>query len=189
MIRLSKPFWVIFSIIVLGTGSCSQKITSFSNQNSPTASLELLPWIEEHGRFYTKDVARAQKEIPFTIILPKYIPSKSNDKLLPELNGPLMGYQKDNEVQIEILYVYINDKDNEVPAHIKILESNYPSLPPDPKLNPGVNVIEMRGKSVFKEGNASDSTFWFHQNKIWYVMIFRNIPDNEALKVIKSMIE
>lgn len=60
-------------------------------------------WERLHdGKFITNDIERAQKEIPFKIICPTYLPN--NLETPPRLVGPLTGITPNNEVGIEITY-------------------------------------------------------------------------------------
>lgn len=149
---------------------------------------EKLPWEESFGRFYTKDITRAQKEIPFQILLPTYIPNGQKNSIIPQLTGPLRQYQYDGKVEINILYLV--KLDNGVVGTISINESNYPVLPGDPSINPGLESIEINEKVVIREGNPPDTIYYyFTQNNIYFVTIFYDFPSAEALKVIESMIK
>ena len=152
---------------------------------------EPLPWAESYGRFYTRDLARAQEEIPFPIVLPSYVPDNQKDAPLPGIDGPLRGYQHNNEVQVKIYYsVYFG---GEVPGTILISEYNYPVVSLDPKLNPGYEPIEIHGKQLIKrEGNyvpGPGVIFYFNHENIYYVVRIYNLPIDEALKVVESMID
>ena len=150
-----------------------------------------LPWEEYHGQFNTLDLARAQEEIPFPIVLPSYIPDKRQNPPPPNIRGPLGEFQYNDKVQIEVYYSV--DFGGETYVTILIEESNYPVLPPDPKLNPGFEVMEIRGKEIItKEGNFSPGpgvVFFFSQDQIYFVVHIYNLPTEEATKVVDSMLE
>jgi hypothetical protein len=150
-----------------------------------------LPWEEFNGQFYTRDLVRAQAEIPFTIVLPSYVPDERTDAPPPGITGPLTEYQYDDRVKVEILYLV--DLGNEILGTIEIEEANYPVLPGDPELNPDLERIELCGKEVIKtEGNFSQGLgviFFFSRDNIYFVAGVYDFPAEEAIKIVESMIE
>jgi hypothetical protein len=152
---------------------------------------EALPWEVSGGRFYTLDLARAQEEIPFPIVLPSYVPDKRTDAPLPDITGPLKEYQTDDKVKVEILYIV--DLGSEIHGIIQIEEVNYTLIPGDPELNPDLEPIEICGKEVIKtEGNYSQGPgvkFYFNQDNIYFVVGVYNFTDEEAVKIVGSILE
>ena len=136
-------------------------------------------------------MARAQKEIPFPIVLPSYVPDERTDAPPPDITGPLREYHYDDKVKVDILYIV--DLGSEIPGIIEISESNYPVLPGDPELNPDLEPIEICGKKVIKtEGNYSQGLgviFYFNQNEIYFVAGVYNFTAGEAVKVVESILE
>ena len=60
-------------------------------------------WIEYEGQFATKDFKKAQDEIPFTIIMPTYLPYSQQDESIADIQGPLKEYQGDEiETKVKI---------------------------------------------------------------------------------------
>ena len=147
--------------------------------------------MEGQGQFCTNDLARAQAEIPFTILLPTYIPDERQDALLPQIEGPLRTSDDDNEVEVIVRYaVYL---DSDITGHIFIRERNSTLLPPDPELNPDYEYLDIRGKRLVKtEGNfplGSGIIFYFSHDNIYFVVETYNLSAEEALKVVESMID
>ena len=183
---------LICFIIALSAGGCRQTPPSPASPtpNPSVAPPKSLPWAEMYGRFYTRDLARAQEEIPFRIILPSYVPDKRKDAPPPGIDGPLRGYQYDDEVEIHVLYHV--DLGGEVLGTIQISESNYPVLPGDPKLNPKYEAIEIRDKRLIKtEGNFSLGPgffFFFDDSSIYFVVELYYFSYEEAIKIVESMI-
>jgi len=78
MAKLRRAIWLTFlSAIIVGVGC-----------GSPTEPEPLL-WVEEGGLFYIRDLARAQEEIPFLIVVPSHLPSEGEDVKIPAIRGPL----------------------------------------------------------------------------------------------------
>lgn len=174
MKKIIVPILSVILTCLIATSGCADKTR--------------LPWEESYGRFYTKDIARAQKEIPFPILLPTYVPNEQKGSSLPQVTGPLRAYQYDGEIEINILYLV--NLDSGVVGTIDINESNYPVLPGDPKINPGLESMEINGEIVIREGNPPDSIYYyFNQNSVYFVVIFYDFPSDEALKVIESMVK
>ncbi len=169
----------LVGVIILGEAGCAK---------TPP---EPLPWEEDHGRFYTLDLARAQEEIPFPIVLPDYVPDRRKDAPPPTITGPLRGYQYDDKVKIRVMYGV--DLGGKVFGMIEISESDYPILPPDPDLNPGYETVDIRGKRVLKrEGDWAPGTkvvFYFNHEGIYYIVDVYDFPAEEAVKIVESMIE
>ena len=153
---------------------------------------ESLPWAEANGLFYTRDLTRAQEEIPFTIVLPSYVPDLRTDPPPPIIVGPLKEYQDSDSVQIDIVYGV--DLGNELLGAIYIIESSSPITPPDPAFNPQYEIIEIGGKSVTKWESPPESArykiaFVFSHGNIYFSVEFDYFPSkDEAIKVIESMI-
>jgi hypothetical protein len=181
-VLLGKILLVLFSVATLPYAGCS-------NQTSPTQ--EPLYWHEDHGSFYTNDLAKAQEEVPFPIVLPRYIPHEPKDAAPRVIMGPLSESRPDDRVEIKISYSV--DLGTEVLGIITIFESNYPVLPGDPELNPQNEYVEIGGKKLVKtEGNFSlgpGVVFFFEQDSIYYVVELYNFTYSEAVKVIESIIQ
>jgi hypothetical protein len=183
---------ILCSAIILSVCGCSQ---SYSNNITNTHVFTSdepthLPWEEYLGYFYTLDIVRAQKEIPFSIIIPTYIPDKREITLYPNIKGPLSTIQNNNQVTIEILYNIDYGDDN--PSMIHIFEMNFPVLPADPEVDPRYSNIDISGKNIiWTEGISSgDTVFYFHFNheNIYYEVGLYALPYDEAIKIVESMI-
>ena len=107
-----------------------------------------LAWEEFQGRFYTTDLDRAQEEIPFTILLPTYLPDNEQKTILPSIDGPLAQFQSDNEIEVNVKYGF--DLGYDWPGIILITESDFPSSLGDPELDPELERVEIEGISVVK---------------------------------------
>jgi hypothetical protein len=180
---------LIFAVTFLYQGCyAGTGIDTASLLAPPSSANEALYWAEVQGRFYTKNLTRAQEEIPFPMVIPGYLPGKRNDTLLPDIAGPLKEYQHDHEVRIHILYVI--DLGNEARGTIEIEESNFPVIPPDPRLDPGVEHVQIAGETVVKVSDNPESLqFFFNQNGIYFIVESHNLTDEEVLKIVESMIQ
>lgn len=180
---------LIFAVAFLYQGCyAGTGIDSASLLAPPSSANEVLYWAEVQGRFYTKNLTRAQEEIPFSIAIPGYLPGKPKNTLLPDIAGPLKEYQQDPEVRIHILYVI--DLGNEARGTIEIEESNFPVIPPDPKLNSIVEHVRIAGETVVKVSDNPESLqFFFNRNGIYIFVESHNLADEEVLKVVESMIQ
>ena len=147
------------------------------------------------GYFYTNILERAQEQIPFTIVLPTYLP-ENIDKLNVEINSLLKSVTQKDVVEVFVDYVPKKAGDK---GSIDIYEWNYPHRPPDPKIDPHAKAIEIAGLTVVEsvsydivagslEGIPADIFEW-NQNTIFYRVKLYNYPSAECLKVIESMID
>jgi len=149
----------------------------------------LLPkiWIEHKVKYHlTKDLDRAQGEIPFNILLPDYIPYKGSQVPVPSIRGPLREYQSSGEIVVDILYILDPTQKNS--GLIKITESEHPIDPADSE-----NTIEINGKSVVQwSGNFSLGPgffFFFEDSGIYSVVELYYISYDESIKIVESMIK
>jgi len=152
-------------------------------------------WIEDRGVFFTNDIARAQTEIPFRIVLPSYFPAGSGG--LWRIVGPLKSSQAQLEKGIEIGATYIFGTDRTNSWSIRVTEWDYPVTSGDPKLNPGLEVTELHGTVVTfttKEHVPWGPWYYsFSKNRVWFEVVFNVNPDievpfEEQLKVVESML-
>jgi len=146
-------------------------------------------------KFRTHNVESAQKVIPFTIILPNYLPS--NLRQYPLITGPLRGACPENQVE-----VYIEFRSDRIQdGLIEIYECNYPFELLDPALNPDIKNVEIGGVEVReRETNqgffGSEGTFsiagyayGWNQRCIYFIVEINGYDHDEAIKVVESMIE
>lgn len=174
---------IILSIVI----SIAIAFASCVSKTSPN-STKTLPWEVTGERFDTLDLARAQAETPFPIILPDYVPDVRNDPPPPQITGLLKTYQETGEVEIEVFYLV--DLGNEAKGVIQIWEHNYPVTAGDPKLNPELEPIEIKGKTVITEGDfGSGFRFYYSSEGIYFIVEVDNISAEESMKVIESMIK
>jgi len=180
MKRHVKMLLVIFLAIAT---LCSIASCSPTQSNSTSKPLS---WIEHDGFFETKDLDRAQGEIPFNILLPDYIPYKGSQVPVPSIRGPLREYQSSGEIVVDILYILDPTQKNS--GLIKITESEHPIDPADSE-----NTIEINGKSVVQwSGNFSLGPgffFFFEDSGIYSVVELYYISYDESIKIVESMIK
>ena len=147
-------------------------------------------WEENENRFNTNDLARAQKEIPFTIILPTYFPEDSRKKI-PDIEGPLSQFQQDDKIEVRIMYdLYPGDN---LSGIIIIDETNYASSLGDPELNPELERKIIEGISVVKTKDdwspGRDAYYSFNSKDIYYNVETHGITNEESFKIVESMIK
>jgi hypothetical protein len=141
-------------------------------------------WSEYDGRYSTNNVERAQHHIPFTILLPTYIPQKGELVPAPVIDGPL-DYSKATEKEINIKYVIWPT------SYIMINESNcYQYGFGDDKDN---ETIEINGKQIIKSkeksSQISDHFFSYNSVNIHLKVYFHDITAEDALMVVESLIK
>ncbi len=154
-------------------------------------------------KFRTYNLESAQKVVPFTLIVPTYLPSNLPEN--PLITGPLRGdCSENNEIKVDILYRsdIIQDSSNRTHVDfIRIYECNYPFDIGDPALNPDIEVIEIDGVEVEETGHdqgffgpegaftfASYAYSWNYRG-IYFVVEMNGYDHNEAVKVVESMIQ
>ncbi len=91
---------IIATILLYGCNSQVNPDNGPPSISPPSTSNQTLFWKELQGRFYTKDLARAQKEIPFPILLPTYLPDNEYDIYLPDIDGPLKRFHSGDRIRV-----------------------------------------------------------------------------------------
>ncbi len=143
-------------------------------------------WVVRDGRFHTKNLARAQQEIPFEIVLPSYVPGTAP----PEISGPLR--QKGSGYRVDVKIDYVLEPGKDKPARLYIFESNFPLSGQDQVSNAGTKNVVIEGVSVVaREGSQPEPwiNFYFQHRDIYHVLGLYNLPYHEAEKVAASMLK
>jgi hypothetical protein len=136
-----------------------------------------IKWVGVESIFFTNDLTRAQEYIPFTIIVPTYVPNTI--KQLPMINGPLKCL---SNARNEIYIVYAVAPR----GWIRITEGKYSSNTSQKKAV-GDEIVEIAGKPVMKDGNGS--VFTYSSENLSFSISYDNIPGDEAYKVVESMMK
>lgn len=180
---------ILFFIFILA--GCSINPENSVTSSDPDESSNSLYWATENGIFYTKDLARAQQEIPYKIILPDYFPGVQG-VLLPNIKGPLRGNTIHGGKEVEIYYTpKPNDDDSPL---IRIFETDQDFSLGDPQLDPTLEKITIQNMQVLKRkgedfGIGQSNNFSFNANGVYFVVEIYGYPENEAIKIIESMIK
>ncbi|MFC2007556.1 hypothetical protein ACFLVB_03040 [Chloroflexota bacterium] len=189
-IKLQGKYLVFALLVTIFLYGCNSQINPDSGLPliSPAATTnKTLFWMEYEGLFYTLDLARAQKEIPFKIILPTYFPEDSRKKI-PDIKGPLSQFQKDDKIEVEIKYhLYPGYKS----GLIIISETNYEFALGGLELNPELERIEIEGLSVVKtkdDWSPNIAYYSFNSKNICYYIEAHYLPNEESNKMVESMI-
>jgi hypothetical protein len=182
-----------FSMFQLGekagtsTGLIEGTIIGFvhgANDTFPNLQGTIL-WVEYQSHFYTNDIARAQQHIPFTILLPSYIPTKEDKQPIPVIEWP---FNTSPNIKPVVTIKY-----GAWPAgYISIKESAYPFELGSTESNTSFEQIEIDGKQVNskidKSSQLSNRSFSFKSRDIYFIVELLNVPHEEALKVVESMV-
>lgn len=187
VVKLSRGICMIMilsAIYLLGCGSESQ---------------DLPLRVGESGRFYTQDINKAQKEIPFQIVVPSYLPA--NLPTLPDIVGvsqqTVSGSPGEGRSTLGLRYGAGNKN---MEGLIEIHEWDFPVVPLDPNLNEGYVTILIREIEVvqvehIKTQLASDGTidhpgfvFSWNQNSVYFEARIYHYDYDEAVKIVASMI-
>ena len=135
------------------------------------------------GFFHTNDLDRAQEQIPFTIILPTYLPEDMGLDAL-KIYGPREVNIGDDirgtEVQISYISgdreIYIDEDDSGQVMHPA---SDSPVF------------LDINGMMILKQVSSIEERIGFDWNHdgIRYAVRVYSIDEEEAIKIVKSMIE
>ena len=157
---------------------------------------ELLWTTDQYGRFITQDLARAQEEIPFPIVVPSYLPD--NLGKYPLITGPLKGQWKEDELEVDVVYQAVGLISDGL---IEINEYNHSVTLGDPALNPGYVYSEIAGTEVVEtehtrsmlgdEGviHISGWIFGWNKDDVYFVVQINGYDRDTTVKIVESMIE
>jgi hypothetical protein len=186
-LRIQLNILVLFGCILV-----LSQLPACSTKNTPASTLMSSPsstFVEQN------EVTQMQKKIPFTIILPEYLPEEFND--LPPQLVSYIGSK--NQVNLDVYYYSLTS-----PKRISILEYvPSESLSPDilKKVNPDYTILEMNGIQVLEKKMLADvvrntqtirgysyNYIWMLKDVYFLVELFE-LDQAESRKIIQSMIE
>ena len=180
---------IIATILFCG---CNSKVDSDNDTTSaspPSTSDQTLFWQEIQGHFSTRDIARAQKEIPFIIILPSYLPEDSQNRI-PGIQGTLKSFQEGERIGVEIMYALYPE--TILSGVIVIRENNYGISIGDPESDHDLELVEIKGISVVKTKDdwspPIENWYCFNSKDIYYLVELHGLPNEESYKIVESMI-
>jgi hypothetical protein len=145
-------------------------------------------FVDENGHFHTNDVKLAQKEIPFTIVVPTYIPDVFVTNYQYEIIGPFKNILPNN---IEVEIQYWDDK-----HQIYISEYNIKEVMlPNEELKPiyfevaRIRVLRQTTGLTSSSGRIEGLSFDWNTNGLTFEVEIFNIPEEEGRKIVESMIK
>jgi hypothetical protein len=178
-------YGLLAALLVLAAGSVS------CSERSSTAPSSL-PWRETGLRFDTTDLSRAQKEIPFPIRLPTYVPNNDRSpERLPQITGTLKVYQQNSRAEVEVFYLV--SLGSSATGVIRVQERNYPIVPPDPKTDPRYQYVEIAGRTAvsivgdFSEGHGTK--LYFEEGSLYFELGVYGFSQEEATTVAASLFD
>jgi hypothetical protein len=111
---------------------------------------------------------------------------------LPDIKGPLREFQNGNGIQVEIFYFFYNElKDDCI---IRIIETNKGYSRGNHPIYPYSEIISIHDIEVLKINHGDVElgpffSFTFGHNNLNYIMETYNLPEEEGIKIVGSMIE
>jgi hypothetical protein len=145
-------------------------------------------FVDENGYFHTDNVTLAQKKIPFTIVVPTYIPDVFVTNYQYEIIGPFKNILPNN---IEVEIQYWDDK-----HQIYISEYNVKEVVlPNEELKPiyyeiaGIRVLRQTTGLTSSSGRIEGLSFDWNMDGLTFEVKIFNIPEEEGRKIVESMIK
>ena len=109
--RILVAILVLLMVLCVVLSGCISEVDDTDQSedlNKDTQTTDTSHWIRDSkGHFHTNDVNLAQREIPFTIVVPSYIPECFGTDYLYEITGPYIDEFR-NIIEVKIRY----DKDD-----------------------------------------------------------------------------
>lgn len=153
----------------------------------------------DDGRFHTYDLVRAREEIPFEFVYPSYLPSDLTGQLL--ISGYLAGASPDSQTCVELLDQQVDDEPLTLISIVQIYACDYTRIPMNPENNTGykmldINDVAVTQLSVWMDARKGDGSyildgfsFWWNKEGIFYEVLVYGYDDDEAIKIVESMVE
>jgi hypothetical protein len=186
---------IIFIMIIVLTLSLIQLSACASSQISPTPNTY---WKGSGDLIETNDVARLQKELPFTIILPEYLPDR-----VDSYRFWMLFHKIGQDLSLSIEYDSLKNA-----REIHIVEGPPQDGIPRPlspgrlaKMNPDYTAIEIASTEVLEDNgygtvlrntqNIEVSTFYYiwEQNGLQFSSKIQGYDQAECRKIVESMIK
>lgn len=192
--RLSVLACAVIVSVVIGLLGCNSKSGAgqiYEKNPGGPETQGLTSQVGSSGSF----IDRAQKDTPFRIVVPSYLPSN----LFPRYIAPPMK-GADGGIESGLVLIYGAGGDD-TEGLIEIHEWGYPVGPPDPKLNTDyqsfliqdTEVVRTRHNKGFltSDGpvNHPGYLFYWNQNEVYFEVGIYHYDYAEAIKVIESMIQ
>jgi|GEM_PF-1662111 len=174
--------FIILVFIILGCAQVSSNFPKQTNQNN-----EHYWFVDSNGHFHTNDVKMAQKEIPFTIIVPDYIPDIFGSNYSYEITGPFEN-PLSNYIEVKIQYI-----DEQHQIYISEYNKKVIMLPND-EAKPvyhdiiGIKVLQQQSFLYGSEDTIEGLSFNWNIDALTFEVEIFNIPEEEGIKIVESMI-
>ncbi len=145
-------------------------------------------FVDNKGHFHTNNIKMAQKEIPFVIVVPDYIPDLFGPDYLYEITGPFKNSLPDT-IEVEIQYVdenhqiYISEYSKKI-----IMLPNDEAEPVDYKIA-GIQVLRQITQLIGSSGTNEGLSFNWNTDELTFEVEIFNIPEEEGIKIVESMIK
>ncbi len=142
----------------------------------------------------TRDIAEAQQNVPFQIVLPAYLPG--NMEPPPWISGPA-GNSSDGDYLIVALNYISAEPDADYTAYLSIQEANQPGDIDFGQEGYGydvINGVDVKWSSApMSEKNKSSDIrfcqFFWNQGNTGFTVTIYGFPQSEAMKVVTSIIQ
>ncbi len=179
---------LILTFTILG---CIQNSTSKAQENdivTPYQKDKSHWFVDENGHFHTDNVTLAQKKIPFTIVVPSYIPDVFVTNYQYEIIGPFKNILPNN-IEVEIQYwdnrhqIYISEYNiKEIMLPNQEFKPIYYSIA-------GIQVLKQITGFTTSSGRIEGLGFYWNINNLTFKVEIFNIPEEEGIKIVESMIK
>ena len=145
--------------------------------------------VDSQGMFHTSDLERAQQEIPFTIIVPTYLPDDLDPDSPYEIGGPLKDSSQNENIEVWISYRAEGERIIEIEENSQTF-----IMLPTPELNPvyieiaGIQVLQQEAH-IYGETIIEGLSFDWNQGGLTFSVLVFSYSQDEAIKIVESMIE
>lgn len=189
--RAQAVMSVMVMLLCISISGCMSEVTDTqilegTNNDAQTPSI-IYQFIDPERHFNTDDINLAQQEIPFTIIVPSYIPECFGTDYLYEITGPYIDDYSDN-IEVKIRY----DK-GDYEIHISE-QSRKITIMPNEELEPvyyeisGTEVLRQSAHWISSSGTRNGLSFSWNPDGLTFRVVTFNVSEEDTMKIVESMI-
>jgi hypothetical protein len=151
---------------------------------------EEISWVvDSHGWFHTTYLERAQQEMPFTIIVPTYLPDDLDPYKPYMIDGTVKNASENENMEVRISYGPGGEQ------IIEVFENSQTIIMlPTPEFNPvyldiaGIQVLQQEDY-LYGETIIEGLSFDWNQGGLTFSVSVFSYSQDEAIKIVESMIE
>lgn len=150
----------------------------YQKQNAQAGIAGKTMQVKINRHYETNDLARAQEQVPFSIVLPVEMPMVQDKQPAPIFRGTI---ERSEDSKVDV-HIYLATGATGIMA---ITESNYPTSQSYSEFDSGSKWTEIGGAQVLK---GKDGALAFQLGNVYFIVQAYDVADEEVAKFAESLI-